>query len=64
MSEILVVAELAEGGVRKATHSAIQCARRIQQLVGGSFSILVLGGAGAKAAAGELTGFGAARILC
>jgi electron transfer flavoprotein alpha subunit len=64
MSEILVVAELAEGAVRKATHSAIQCARRIQQLVGGSFSILVLGGAGAKAAAGELTSFGAARILC
>jgi electron transfer flavoprotein alpha subunit len=64
MSEILVVAELSEHGVRKATHSAIQGARRINQLVGGTFSILVLGGAGAKAAAAELTSFGAARVLC
>jgi electron transfer flavoprotein alpha subunit len=64
MSEILVVAELSEAGVRKATHSAIGCARRIAQLTGGSFSILVLGGPNTKAAAAELTGFGAARILC
>jgi electron transfer flavoprotein alpha subunit len=64
MSEILVVAELSEGSVRKATHSAIAGARRINELSGGTFSILVLGGPGAKAAAGELTGFGAARVLC
>jgi electron transfer flavoprotein alpha subunit len=64
MSEILVVAELSESGVRKATHSAIACARRINELSGGSFSILVLGGAGAKTAAGQLTGFGAARVSC
>jgi len=64
MSEILVVAELSESGVRKATHSAIQGARRINQLAGGTFSILVLGGPGSKAAAGELGAFGAARILC
>ena len=64
MSEILVVAELAEAGVRKATHSAITAARRINQLAGGTFSILVIGGPGAKAAAAELTGFGAAKILC
>src|SRR6186713_1853818 len=53
MSEILVVAELSEGGVRKATHSAIACARRINELSGGSFSILVLGGPGTKAAAAQ-----------
>ena len=64
MSEILVVAELSEAGVRKATHSAIQAARRINELSGGTFSILVLGGPGAKAAAAELTAFGAAKILC
>jgi len=64
MSEILVVAELSESGVRKATHSAIQAAKRINQLAGGTFSILVLGGPGSKAAAGELSPFGASRILC
>ncbi|MEY4545116.1 MAG: hypothetical protein RL685_1311 [Pseudomonadota bacterium] len=63
MSEILVVAELSEAGVRKATHSAIQAARKINQLAGGTFSILVLGGPGTKAAAAELTSFGAAQIL-
>ena len=63
MSEVLVVAELSDGSVRKTTHSAITAARKINQLAGGTFSILVIGGAAAKAAAGELTGFGAARVL-
>jgi len=63
MSEVLVVAELSDGSVRKTTHSAISAARKIVQLAGGSFSILVIGGAPAKAAAAELTGFGAARVL-
>ena len=63
MSEVLVVAELSEGSARKTTHSAISAARKIIQLSGGSFSILVIGGAQAKAAAAELTGFGAARVL-
>ena len=64
MSEILVVAELSEAGVRKATHSAIQAARRINQLAGGTCSLLVLGGPGTQAAAAELASFGAAKILC
>jgi electron transfer flavoprotein alpha subunit len=63
MSEVLVVAELSDGAVRKTTHSAIGAARKLNQLSGGSFSILVIGGPSAKAAASELTGFGAARIL-
>jgi electron transfer flavoprotein alpha subunit len=63
MSEVLVVAELSDGSVRKTTHSAISAARKINQLSGGSFSILVIGGAAAKAAAAELAGFGAARVL-
>jgi electron transfer flavoprotein alpha subunit len=63
MSEVLVVAELSDGSVRKTTHSAITAARKINQLTGGSFSILVIGTASAKAAAQELAGFGAARIL-
>jgi electron transfer flavoprotein alpha subunit len=63
MSEVLVVAELSDGAVRKTTHSAISAARKVNQLSGGSFSILVIGGASAKAAAAELAGFGAARVL-
>jgi electron transfer flavoprotein alpha subunit len=63
MSEVLVVAELSEGSVRKTTHSAIHAARRINELTGGSFSILVLGGPGAKERAAELTSYGAAKVL-
>jgi len=58
MKNILVVAEMADGHVRKSTHSAISFAK----MAGGNFSILVVG-AGAKAAAAELTGFGAAKVL-
>jgi electron transfer flavoprotein alpha subunit len=62
MSDILVVSELAEGKVKKTTHSAITFARDAAKGTGGTFSILVIG-AGAKAAAAELTGFGAAKVL-
>jgi electron transfer flavoprotein alpha subunit len=58
MANILVVAEMHEGKVRKSTHSAITFAKQ----VGAPFSILVLG-KGAKGAAAELTGFGAAKVL-
>src|SRR5437764_312871 len=58
MANVLVIAELLEGHVRKSTHSAITFARQ----VGTPFSILVAG-AGAKAAAAEVTGFGAAKVL-
>jgi electron transfer flavoprotein alpha subunit len=58
MANILVVAEMHEGKVRKATHSAITFAKQ----VGAPFTILVLG-QGAKAAAAEVTAFGAAKVL-
>jgi electron transfer flavoprotein alpha subunit len=57
-TKILVVAELHDGHVRKSTHSAITFARN----AGLPFTILVAG-ANAKAAANELTGFGAAKVL-
>src|SRR5689334_14299747 len=60
MSNVLVVAELLDGHVRKATHSAITFAREVS--AGGSFSILVLGDK-AKTAAAELTGCGAKAVL-
>jgi electron transfer flavoprotein alpha subunit len=62
MSEVLVVAELSDGSVRKTTHSAINAAKKINGLSGGTFSILVMGAA-AKAAAAELAAFGAARVI-
>ncbi len=55
---ILVIAELSEGKLRKSTHSAITFARQ----TGAPFAILALG-PGAKAAADALAGFGAAKIL-
>jgi electron transfer flavoprotein alpha subunit len=63
MPHALVVAEIADDGkVKKATLAAISFAKKALPAVGGSFSILVLGGA-AKAAAAELTGYGAAKVL-
>src|SRR3954466_11077664 len=63
MSDALVIAELAEDGtLKKATLSAITFAQRALPALGGSFSILILG-ANAKAAASELTGYGAAKVL-
>jgi len=63
MSDALVIAELSEDGkLKKTTLSAISFARRALPALGGSFSILVLG-ADPAAAASELTGYGAAKVL-
>ncbi len=58
MSNVLVIAELHDGHVRKSTHSALAFAKQ----TGLPFTILVLGH-GAKAAAAEVAAFGAAKIL-
>ena len=62
MADVLVVAEIAEGKAKKTTHSAVTFARQAAQALGGSFSILAIGH-GAEAAAKELTGLGAAKVL-
>ena len=63
MSDVLVVAELTEEGqLRSATLSAIAFARQAQDVLGGQVAILVLG-ANASERAGELTGFGAAKVI-
>ena len=63
MANVLVVAELAEDGkLKKSTLSAITFARQALPAVGGSMTILVLG-ASTAAAAAELGGFGAAKII-
>jgi len=58
MAGTLVVAELSEGKVKKATLSAVTFARQ----AGAPFAILAIG-AGAGAAAKELTGFGAQKVI-
>ncbi|NUP09878.1 MAG: electron transfer flavoprotein subunit alpha/FixB family protein [Polyangiaceae bacterium] len=62
MASVLVVAEIAEGKVKKTTHSAITFAQKAAQALGGTFSILAIGG-GAKAASSELSGFGAKEVV-
>jgi electron transfer flavoprotein alpha subunit len=62
MANVLVVAEFAEGKVKKTTHSAVTFAEAVAKGTGGAFSILLIG-AGTKAAASELVGLGAAKVF-
>ena len=62
MTDVLVVAELMDGGLRKTTLSAITAARTIAQGTGGAFDILVIG-EGSKKAAQEAAAFGARKVL-
>ncbi len=62
MANVLVVAELLEGQSRKTTLCAVTAAKQITEGTGGSFDILSIG-EGAAAAAAELTGFGAGKVL-
>ncbi len=63
MADALVVAEIGEGKLKKSTLSALTLAKQAQATLGGALDILVLGGPGAGAAAGELVAFGARKIL-
>lgn len=62
MANVLVVAELLEGKARKTTLCAVTAARQIAEGTGGAFDILSIG-EGSAGAAGELTGFGAGKIM-
>src|SRR5580658_6715188 len=58
MANILVVAEVSEGKLKKTTHSAVTFARQAAAALGGTYSILVMG-AGVAGAAQEAAGLGA-----
>ena len=58
MAATLILAEIADGHVRKATFSAVSFAKQL----GTPFSILAIG-AGAAGAAKELAGFGAQKVI-
>ena len=62
MANVLVVAEAAEGKLKKTTHSAVTFARTAAQALGGSYSILVIG-AGVASAAEEARALGADKVL-
>jgi electron transfer flavoprotein alpha subunit len=62
MANVLVVAELLEGKARKTTLCGVTAAKQIAEGTGGSFDILSIGD-GASAAADELTGYGAGKVL-
>src|SRR4051794_11102967 len=62
MADILVVAEVAEGKLKKPTHSAVTFARQAAATLGGTYSILVIGDA-VGAAATEAASLGASKVL-
>jgi electron transfer flavoprotein alpha subunit len=61
MAGTLVIAELAEGKVKKSTGSAITFAKQLES--GGAPFAIVVVGAGAAAAAKELAGHGAQKVI-
>ncbi len=62
MTDVLVVAELLEGQLRKNTLSAVAFAKKVADGTGGSFDVLAIG-EGTDAAASSLAPFGARTIL-
>jgi electron transfer flavoprotein alpha subunit len=62
MADVLVLAEVAEGKLKKTTHSAVTFAKQAAAALGGSYSILVMGDS-AGAAANEAATLGAAKVL-
>jgi electron transfer flavoprotein alpha subunit len=62
MADVLVVAEAAEGRLKKTTHAAVTFARKAADALDGRYAILVLGD-GVDAAAAEAAALGAARVL-
>ncbi|WP_437906961.1 electron transfer flavoprotein subunit alpha/FixB family protein [Sorangium sp. So ce327] len=62
MADVLVVAEAADGKLKKTTHSAVTFARQAAAALGGTYSILVIGDALGDAAT-EAATLGAAKVL-
>jgi electron transfer flavoprotein alpha subunit len=62
MTDVLVVAELIDGGFRRNTLSAVTVAQQISSATGGKFDILAIG-AGSKAAAETAAKYGARKVF-
>jgi electron transfer flavoprotein alpha subunit len=62
MTDVLVVAELIDGGLRRNTLAAVSLAKQVAEGTGGAFDILAIG-EGAKNAAAQAAKFGARKVL-
>jgi electron transfer flavoprotein alpha subunit len=62
MTDVLVVAELIDKGLRRNTLAAVTLAKQIAEGTGGAFDILAIG-EGAKAAGEQAAKFGARKVL-
>jgi electron transfer flavoprotein alpha subunit len=62
MTDVLVVSELIDGGMRKNTLTAITLAKKVAEGTGGKFDVLSIG-AGAKNASAELAKYGARKVI-
>ena len=62
MTDVLVVAELIDGGLRRNTLTAVTLAKQIASGTSGAFDVLSIG-TGAKKAAEELAKFGARKVI-
>lgn len=62
MPNVLVVAEAAEGKLKKTTHSAVTFAKKAAAAVGGTYDLLLIGD-GVAAAAADAAALGAAKVL-
>lgn len=62
MTDVLVVAELLDGKLRKTTLNAITVAKKIAEGTGGAFDILSIGD-GANGAGKDLAGYGARKVF-
>lgn len=62
MANVLIVAEAADGKLKKTTHSAVTFARTAAQALGGAYSILVIGD-GVAGAVEEAKSLGADKVL-
>lgn len=62
MTDVLVVAELMDKGLRRTTLAAVTLARQIAGATGGAFDILAIG-EGSKAAAAQAAKFGARKVI-
>jgi electron transfer flavoprotein alpha subunit len=62
MTDVLVVAELMDKGLRRTTLAAVTLAKQIASATGGAFDILAIG-EGSKAAAAQAAKFGARKVI-
>jgi electron transfer flavoprotein alpha subunit len=61
--KILAIAEQRDGALRRVSHEVVSQARHSADALGATVDAVVLGGSGSAAAAAELGGYGADRVL-